>query len=514
MLRIIIEDSEGKSKSAQVDPSSGDITIGRKEGNFIRLKERNVSRNHARIFSTEEGLFIEPVSARYGLKLNSHKIEGVTPLALGDEIRVGDYRLYLQDENQPDPNQQKDPNAVVDIPPEMQPRFVVISSNFAGREYHITKSKVTIGRNPTSDIQIEHQSVSGTHAEVRRNPRGDFEIRDLGSSNGTKINGMPINDVYRLSSGDAVVLGHVAMRFCAPGDFWSLNFGINDEPKKNNTIPILIAVVLIVLIIAGTLIYIQSLNQSTVPAQPATPQISEADKAKQEFKEKFEFCNTLKEEKQLEDALECYNKLSPATDTDRKLVAVKVEAVANAIKYEETISNIEDALQSKDCNTAASELKNLRKDIPEYEDLDKQIKICKIDYYFDKADSAIRDKDFDTAEQNRDNILNVKSGGNLTVDEYAQRKRDQLSDMIAEAKKEATPQKPDKPSGTRPPKPPKPADDKPKAASYKALMEKAGKADDPCKRLDFCKQAQKATTDPKEMDMAKRCINAAKLKCK
>ena len=130
MLRILIEDSEGKSKIAPINPDS-DITIGRKEGNSIRLKERNVSREHARIYSTSDGLFIEPVKARYGLKVNSAKIDGPTPLALGDEIRIGDYRLYVQDENQPQP-QQADPDAIVDIPPELRPRLVVTSSNFAG----------------------------------------------------------------------------------------------------------------------------------------------------------------------------------------------------------------------------------------------------------------------------------------------------------------------------------------------------------------------------------------------
>ena len=234
MLRILIEDSEGKSKLAPINPEAQDITIGRKEGNFIRLKERNVSRNHARIYQTPEGLFIEPVAARYGLKLNSSKIDGPTPLALGDEIRIGDYRLYIQDESKPSIKKEEDLNSVQDIPPEMQPRFVVISSNFAGREYHVMKTKVTIGRNPSSEICIEHQSVSSTHAEVRKNGRGDFEIRDLQSSNGTKVNGVPINEPWRLSSGDAVTLGHVTMRYCGPGDFWSLNFGINDEPKGSN----------------------------------------------------------------------------------------------------------------------------------------------------------------------------------------------------------------------------------------------------------------------------------------
>lgn len=517
MLRIIIEDSEGKSKSAQVDPSSGDITIGRKEGNFIRLKERNVSREHARIFMTEEGLFVEPVAARYGLKLNSTKIDGPTPLALGDEIRVGDYRLYLQDENQPDPHQQKDPNAVVDIPPEMQPRFVVISSNFAGRDYHMTKSKVVIGRNPACDIAIEHQSVSGNHAEVRRTPRGEFEIRDLGSSNGTKINGMVITEPYRLSSGDCIVFGHVIMRFCAPGDFWTLDFGSNEAPKSN-LVPILVAVVLIVVILVGGGLYALSMmnqQQQNVPQQPV---ISAEERAKIDFDKKFKECDSLLEENDLEGALECFNRLHPTGETDRRLVKVKTGIIDASIRNRDIVESIDDALTRKDCNAAVSEFKQLSRTHARYDDLDKDIKICKIDYYFEKGIEALSDKDFDTANQNRDNLMAVKSGGIVSVDDYSKRKADQLTERINEVRAETEAAKAPKPStrrssgssdsGAVESKPVK------VAPSYDSLMEEARKASGNCDKLKFYKQAVNVAPSETKKKDAQKYVNVYKTKCK
>jgi|GEM_PF-2465171 len=270
MLRLLIEDSEGKSKLAPINPENAAITIGRKEGNVIRLKERNVSRNHARIFSTPEGLFVEPVAARYGLKLNSKKIEGSTPLQLGDEIKIGDYRLYIQDENRPQVKQDEVSSGVTDLAPSQQPRFVVISSNFAGREYPITRTKINVGRQPTCEICIEHQSVSSKHAEVRRNARGNFEIRDMGSSNGTKVNGIDLgSNAHELVSGDMVILGHVMMRYCAPGELWYFNFGGFEETKKSNTLLIILFLLGIVVAIVGTVFLMFAILGKNEPPPPA-----------------------------------------------------------------------------------------------------------------------------------------------------------------------------------------------------------------------------------------------------
>lgn len=285
MLRLLIEDSEGKSKLAPINPDGADITIGRKEGNIIRLKERNVSRQHARIYSTPDGLFVEPVAARYGMKVNSSKITGPTQIDLGDEIVIGDYRLYIQDENKPQVKREEEASdQVMPIAPVMQPRFVVVSSNFAGREYSVTQTKVTIGRQPSCEICIEHQSVSANHAEIERNSRGGFMIRDLGSSNGTKINGIELNQaVHELMSGDMVILGHVMMRFCAPGELWYFNFGGFEDHKRSTPTNIIMIFVIVILAIVGsvigTLVYVN--NNTAKPQQEVRIQkVDEQDETK------------------------------------------------------------------------------------------------------------------------------------------------------------------------------------------------------------------------------------------
>jgi pSer/pThr/pTyr-binding forkhead associated (FHA) protein len=91
--KLIIEDDAGKQI---VVPFTRDvITIGRKEGNTIRLTERNVSRNHARLAKENGHVVLEDLKSFNGIKLNGDRIEGRVLVHEGDTIQIGDYHLAL-----------------------------------------------------------------------------------------------------------------------------------------------------------------------------------------------------------------------------------------------------------------------------------------------------------------------------------------------------------------------------------------------------------------------------------
>lgn len=77
------------------------------------------------------------------------------------------------------------------------------------RHVVLEKAVITIGRSLDSEIILEDQGVSRTHAQIRwRN--GHFEIFDLGSKAGTLVNGRKVTS-SRLRSGDVVTLGTAAV---------------------------------------------------------------------------------------------------------------------------------------------------------------------------------------------------------------------------------------------------------------------------------------------------------------
>ena len=94
IFKLIIEDDEGKTTVYPL--ADGNLTIGRKEGNTIRLMERNVSRRHARLERTNGAVFIQDLDSYNGVKINGERISGRYEVKEGDLVEIGDYHLALQ----------------------------------------------------------------------------------------------------------------------------------------------------------------------------------------------------------------------------------------------------------------------------------------------------------------------------------------------------------------------------------------------------------------------------------
>jgi len=75
---------------------------------------------------------------------------------------------------------------------------------------NMDKPVITIGRAPGNDLTLPHPSVSGRHAEIRKQQDGRFLVRDVGSTNGTYVNGVRISQ-HVAGPGDRVTVGAVTL---------------------------------------------------------------------------------------------------------------------------------------------------------------------------------------------------------------------------------------------------------------------------------------------------------------
>jgi pSer/pThr/pTyr-binding forkhead associated (FHA) protein len=92
------------------------------------------------------------------------------------------------------------------------------------KEIPLTKERTTLGRKPHNDIQIDNLAVSGEHAVIVTILNDSF-LEDLGSTNGTVVNGNPVkkhflqnNDVIELGKYKLKFIGEVAPAASAGGD--------------------------------------------------------------------------------------------------------------------------------------------------------------------------------------------------------------------------------------------------------------------------------------------------------
>ncbi|HXZ48109.1 MAG TPA: FHA domain-containing protein [Usitatibacter sp.] len=79
------------------------------------------------------------------------------------------------------------------------------------KEYTLSKERTLIGRKPHNDIQIDNLAVSGEHAAIITILNDSF-IEDLGSTNGTMVNGKPIKKHF-LQNNDVVEIGKHKLKY-------------------------------------------------------------------------------------------------------------------------------------------------------------------------------------------------------------------------------------------------------------------------------------------------------------
>jgi len=75
----------------------------------------------------------------------------------------------------------------------------------------LAKPSVTIGRLPECDVVVDDAGASRQHARIRRT-EGGFVLTDLGSTNGTMVNGEPIQE-HVLEHGDRITIGETELEF-------------------------------------------------------------------------------------------------------------------------------------------------------------------------------------------------------------------------------------------------------------------------------------------------------------
>ncbi|HET9076896.1 MAG TPA: DUF3662 and FHA domain-containing protein [Acidimicrobiales bacterium] len=117
----------------------------------------------------------------------------------------------------------------MDTDEQLSPGMVLVSGEMArhedetvpqlrlpdGSRIELGASPVSIGRLPECTVVLSDPNVSRRHAEIRpaRDGQGDYEVADLGSTNGTKVNGMPLTGARTLRPGDQVTLGATTIAF-------------------------------------------------------------------------------------------------------------------------------------------------------------------------------------------------------------------------------------------------------------------------------------------------------------
>jgi hypothetical protein len=120
---------------------------------------------------------------------------------LAPPVAAGATMIYAPDEDVADPAPTPAP----------EPRRETATLEWAGGVVTIGQRVVVIGRSGDCDVRVEDANVSRRHAEVRRIGDG-YSLVDLGSTNGTEVNGQRIQETA-LMNGDVIEVGTTRITF-------------------------------------------------------------------------------------------------------------------------------------------------------------------------------------------------------------------------------------------------------------------------------------------------------------
>jgi hypothetical protein len=91
------------------------------------------------------------------------------------------------------------------------PKLHILSGQLEGKVFDLLEERVTVGRALDNTIRMEDGTISHHHSMFVLEPDG-YRLRDLNSTNGTRVNGMRTTET-KLNNGDQVRMGSVEMRY-------------------------------------------------------------------------------------------------------------------------------------------------------------------------------------------------------------------------------------------------------------------------------------------------------------
>ena len=231
--------SAGETRSVDVGDS---LSIGSLAGSGVLLDAtQGVSRRHCQILRISGGYEIADLGSTNGTKVNGETIKK-HKLAQGDRIEVGKVTLTWDDGSGGGAEEEislEEPAgggaaaahgaaAKAGASASDQCMLVHAGGPDDGKKITLEKQRTTFGRNAKNVVVLSDTGASGFHAEIAREG-GAYVLRDLGSTNGTLVDGEPVSETA-LQHGARIRMGATRFVFVDPtvSDFEKAMAAVDD----------------------------------------------------------------------------------------------------------------------------------------------------------------------------------------------------------------------------------------------------------------------------------------------
>jgi pSer/pThr/pTyr-binding forkhead associated (FHA) protein len=185
----------------------GETSLGRAAGNDVVLDSMLVSRSHARIECAAGRCVVQDLGSANGLFVNGRRTSRAE-LSSGDRLRLGDVELVYQAGGAPPAGARGRADAWGQTAPRGQAGARL---EIGGRQVPLPAAGASLGRAQDNDVHVPDERASRHHARIDVQ-QGVYVLSDLGSANGTFVNGRRVQH-QALRDGDEIRIGDTALRF-------------------------------------------------------------------------------------------------------------------------------------------------------------------------------------------------------------------------------------------------------------------------------------------------------------
>lgn len=189
----------------------GTNLVGR-EGD-VMIQDSRASRKHAEMIMEDGVVSVRDLGSTNGTTLNDEPVGGdAVTMQQGDVVAFADNKLTLSIPGSANATQAlptSKPQAIPAAPTKAAPAHLIIGDE----NYELASGENKLGRRPENDIIFDDPYVSGSHALIEVND-GTFTLTDLGSTNGTFVNGAKLahNEPTTITPSDEVIFGRTEAR--------------------------------------------------------------------------------------------------------------------------------------------------------------------------------------------------------------------------------------------------------------------------------------------------------------
>lgn len=202
MARLIVTPAEPGGPERTIELAAETVSIGRDPSNSLPLAgEAKASRRHCTVVPMHGGYEVVDLESTNGTRVNGTDVKRRT-LRPGDVIEVGLTKIRYEDEK-------------AAAKADAQACFLEYTTgDRKGDVVTLDRPRTTFGRRETSTVVLADRMASGHHCEIVRDLNG-YTLRDLGSTNGTLVNGAPVTEAS-LTHGARVRIGNTKFVFKDP----------------------------------------------------------------------------------------------------------------------------------------------------------------------------------------------------------------------------------------------------------------------------------------------------------